>query len=71
VLQELGLSEEKTTYLEDYGHLGQNDQVLSIQLGLEQGKIKDGDTIVMVGAGLGFVWASTVVQWGPYKEEKN
>ncbi len=67
VLEELGLPEEKTTYLEDYGHLGQNDQVLSIQLGLEQGKIKDSDTIVMVGAGLGFVWASTVVQWGPYK----
>ncbi|MFW6209056.1 MAG: 3-oxoacyl-ACP synthase [Spirochaetota bacterium] len=71
VLEELGLPEEKTTYLDEYGHLGQNDQVLSIQLGLEQGKIKAGDTIVMVGAGLGFVWASTVVQWGPYKEKTN
>jgi 3-oxoacyl-[acyl-carrier-protein] synthase-3 len=66
VLEELGLKENQTTYLNNYGHLGQNDQVLSIELGLRDGKIKDGDTIVMVGAGLGFVWASTVVQWGPY-----
>lgn len=65
VLQELGLREEQSTYLEDYGHLGQNDQLLSIKLGLEAGKIRDGSRIVMVGAGLGFVWASTVVQWGP------
>ncbi|HPE68320.1 MAG TPA: 3-oxoacyl-ACP synthase [Thermotogota bacterium] len=65
VLEELKLSEEKTTYLQEYGHIGQNDQVLSLELGLEQGKIKDGDVIVMVGAGLGFVWASSVVRWGP------
>ena len=67
VLAELGLSEDQTTYLNRYGHLGQNDQIQSIELGLADGKVTDGDTIVMVGAGLGFVWASTVVQWGPYQ----
>lgn len=66
VLQELDLKEEQTTYLDEYGHLGQNDQILSLELGLRDEKIHDGDTIVMVGAGLGFVWASSVVQWGPY-----
>ena len=64
VLKELGLKEDQTTYLDDYGHIGQNDQVLSIELGLKSGKIKDGDNIVMVGAGLGFVWAGAVVRWG-------
>lgn len=68
VLSELGLSEDQTTYLDHFGHLGQNDQLLSIELGLQAGKIKDGDNIVMVGAGLGFVWASAVVTWG--KREK-
>lgn len=68
VLQELKLAESQTTYLDDYGHLGQNDQVLSVELGVRDGKIHDGDTIVMVGAGLGFVWASSVVHWGPYPE---
>jgi 3-oxoacyl-[acyl-carrier-protein] synthase-3 len=66
VLEELNLEEKQTTYLDDYGHLGQNDQILSVELGLQNGRIKDGDIVVMVGAGLGFVWASSVVQWGPY-----
>lgn len=64
VLQELGLREDQTTYLEDYGHLGQNDQVLSMKLALADGKLKSNDVVVMVGAGLGFVWAATTVKWG-------
>ena len=68
VLAELGLSESQSTYLENYGHLGQNDQLLSIRLGLEAGKIADGSNILLVGAGLGFVWASTLLRWGPYQE---
>jgi 3-oxoacyl-[acyl-carrier-protein] synthase-3 len=48
VLEELGLKENQSTYLDYYGHLGQNDQILSIELGLREGKIKDGDVIVMV-----------------------
>ena len=68
VLKELGLGPANTTYLEDYGHLGQNDQVLSLELGLAAGKVRDGSTVVFVGAGLGFVWAATVITWGPFKE---
>ncbi len=64
VLRELGLSEEQTTYLNRYGHVGQNDQIISILEGLESGKIKNGDNIVMVGAGIGFVWAAATVKWG-------
>ena len=65
VLLELGLAPTQSTYLDQYGHIGQNDQLLSIQLGRDAGKIKDGDAVVLVGAGLGFVWASTVLRWGP------
>lgn len=65
VLAELGLRPEQSTYLDEYGHLGQNDQVLSLELGLRDGKIRDGSNIVFVGAGLGFVWAATVIRWGP------
>ncbi len=64
VLDELGLQEQQTFYLEDYGHIGQNDQVISLVEGLKQQKIHPGDTVVMVGAGLGFVWASAVIRWG-------
>ncbi len=65
VLEELGLSEDRTTYLDHMGHVGQNDQIISLEEGLKAGKINDGDHIVMVGAGIGFVWASAVVRWGP------
>ncbi|MGA2764704.1 MAG: 3-oxoacyl-ACP synthase [Spirochaetia bacterium] len=68
VLKELGLGPANTTYLDEYGHLGQNDQVLSLELGLAAGKVRDGSTVVFVGAGLGFVWAATVIKWGPFKE---
>ena len=68
VLAELGLTETQSTYLDEYGHIGQNDQLLSISLGVKSGKISDGSNIVLVGAGLGFVWASTVVVWGPYDD---
>jgi 3-oxoacyl-[acyl-carrier-protein] synthase-3 len=65
VLAELGLRSEQSTYLDDYGHIGQNDQVLSLELGLRDGKIHEGSRLVFVGAGLGFVWAATAIQWGP------
>jgi 3-oxoacyl-[acyl-carrier-protein] synthase-3 len=65
ILKDLNLTEDQTTYLEHYGHLGQNDQIISLEEGIKSGKITDGDNIVMVGAGLGFVWAAAVVRWGP------
>ncbi|HKL47718.1 MAG TPA: 3-oxoacyl-ACP synthase, partial [Candidatus Izemoplasmatales bacterium] len=35
MLNELGLREEQTIYLEDYGHIGQVDQILSLHKALE------------------------------------
>lgn len=64
IIEELNLTPEQTTYLNEYGHTGQNDQIISLEIGLKNGKVKDGDIVVMVGAGLGFVWASSVLQWG-------
>lgn len=64
MLQELGLDEEQSMYLEEYGHIGQIDQILSLHLGLEQGKIKSGSTVCLLAAGIGYVWASTIVRWG-------
>jgi len=64
VLRELGLSEEKSIYLHDYGHIGQFDQILSLELALKAGKIRDGDVVVLVGAGVGYAWGATTVKWG-------
>jgi len=68
VLKRLNISHDKSIYLEDYGHIGQNDQILSISLALKDEKIKDGDIVVLVGAGIGYIWSATTVAWG---KEKN
>jgi 3-oxoacyl-[acyl-carrier-protein] synthase III len=68
MLAELGLSEDKSIYLSEYGHIGQFDQILSIHLALEQGKIKDGDLVVGVSAGVGYAWGATAIKWGPVEE---
>ncbi len=64
MLHDLGLNEDQTVYLENYGHMGQVDQILSLVLGLESGKVKDGSVVCMIAAGIGYVWAANIVKWG-------
>ncbi len=64
ILNELNMSENQTIYLENYGHIGQVDQILSIHLGLEQGLIKKNSVVCLLAAGIGYVWAANIVRWG-------
>ncbi len=64
ILSHWGLNEEQSIYLQDYGHMGQVDQILSLHLALEQGKIKDGSVVCMLAAGIGYVWAANIIRWG-------
>ncbi|KQL35953.1 3-oxoacyl-ACP synthase [Psychrobacillus sp. FJAT-21963] len=70
VLNELGLSSEQSIYLSDYGHIGQMDQIISIELAQEAGKLKDGDLAVLVSAGIGYAWGAVAVRWGQQGGEK-
>ncbi len=65
MLKSLGLTEDQSIYLEDYGHIGQIDQILSLHLALEQGKVKPGSVVCMLAAGIGYVWAANIIKWGP------
>ncbi|MBM6617149.1 3-oxoacyl-ACP synthase [Bacillus suaedaesalsae] len=64
VLDELGLREDQSIYLENYGHIGQIDQILSLQLAQQEGKLKSGDIVVLVSAGIGYAWGATTIRWG-------
>ncbi|MFJ8516775.1 3-oxoacyl-ACP synthase [Lysinibacillus xylanilyticus] len=64
ILNELGLKQEQSIYLQDYGHIGQIDQILSLQLALEEGRIHDGDIVTLVSAGIGYVWGAITIRWG-------
>ncbi|UCD00403.1 MAG: 3-oxoacyl-ACP synthase [Promethearchaeota archaeon] len=55
----------QSTYFENIGHNGQNDGIISIEYGVRNGKIKDGDIVVIVSAGIGWAWNAGVIRWGP------
>ncbi|GAB4545163.1 MAG: ketoacyl-ACP synthase III [Anaerolineae bacterium] len=64
ILNAIGLTSDQSVYLEDYGHIQSADQAIAIELGLAQGKIKDGDVIVLAGAGVGYTWSAAAIRWG-------
>lgn len=64
LLQDYNLSDQQTIYLENYGHIGQVDQILSLHLGLAAGKVQEGTVVCMLAAGIGYVWAANIVKWG-------
>jgi 3-oxoacyl-[acyl-carrier-protein] synthase-3 len=65
MLQRLGLTEEQSVYNAAIGHIGEQDSIINIVQGLEQGRLHDGDLMAIVGAGIGYVWGASCVQWGP------
>lgn len=64
VLRYFGLSEEQSYYLSEYGHIGQIDQVLSLELGLQAGRIQQGNLVMFVSAGIGYAWDACTIRWG-------
>jgi 3-oxoacyl-[acyl-carrier-protein] synthase-3 len=64
ILNEYGLTEENSFILQDYGHCQSADAFISIVEGIENGRLKEGDVTVLLGAGTGYTWAATTVLWG-------
>jgi len=67
MLEHLGLSEEQSVYMSSVGHIGEQDAIINIEAGIEQGRLKAGDTMAIIAAGIGYVWAGAIVQWGTVK----
>ncbi|MFW9900407.1 MAG: 3-oxoacyl-ACP synthase [Candidatus Thorarchaeota archaeon] len=55
---------KQATYFENIGHNGQNDGIISLEYGLKNGKIKEGDLVVLTAAGIGWAWNAGVIKWG-------
>lgn len=55
---------KQATYFEEIGHNGQNDGIISLEYGLNSGKIKPGNIIVLTAAGIGWAWNAGVIKWG-------
>ena len=71
VANELGVDPYKqSTYFEEWGHMGQNDSIVSLEEGLKDGKIKDGNLVVLTAAGIGWSWNAMTIKWGKQNESK-
>lgn len=67
ILRELRLRPEQSVYLENFGHAGAPDVIRSLEIGAQEGRLRDGDLVVLAGAGTGYIWAATCLRWGPYQ----
>ncbi|MEA2038834.1 MAG: 3-oxoacyl-[acyl-carrier-protein] synthase III C-terminal domain-containing protein [Thermodesulfobacteriota bacterium] len=65
ILKELGISVDASSarYLQKFGHFGAQDIFLNLDMAVREKKIKKGDIIVMLTAGIGFSWGSAVFQY--------
>ena len=64
MLQHLGLTEEQSVYISDIGHIGEQDAIINIEAGIEQGRLQPGHTMAIIAAGIGYVWGGAIVEWG-------
>lgn len=64
--QEIGA--ERSYYLEEYGHMQAADQFVALGEARRSGLLRDGDTVVLAAAGVGYTWAASVVSWGIGRE---
>ncbi len=64
ILEMVGLSEEQTMVtMSEYGHMGPVDTLFGLAKALEEGKICNGDLVVLAGSAIGFTWAATVLKF--------
>jgi len=67
LLEHLGLTEQQSVYMSSIGHIGEQDAIINIEAGIDQGRLKPGDTMAILAAGIGYTWAGAIVQWGTAK----
>ena len=63
ILRNLELSESQSVYLENYGHFGAPDQVLSLGLAERKHLLKPGHHVVLASAGTGYTWSALSMEW--------
>lgn len=60
---ELGVPFERSVYLDHHGHMSAVDPLLSLCMLRDEGRLRDGDLILLLAAGTGYTWGATVIRW--------
>jgi 3-oxoacyl-[acyl-carrier-protein] synthase-3 len=63
IVNRLELKSEQSIYLDQYGHFGAPDQVLSLGLAERRNLLNPGDHVVLASAGIGYTWSSLSLRW--------
>jgi 3-oxoacyl-[acyl-carrier-protein] synthase III len=64
LVEGLGLDDGRAVYLEDTGHMSGVDNLVGLERLWRAGRLRDGDVVLLLAAGIGYTWAATVVRWG-------
>jgi len=63
LLELLGLPPEKAVYLADYGHVGQFDPLIALDMAEKQGLVNSGEIVGVSAMGFGYIWNGAVIKW--------
>ncbi|MCF6296290.1 MAG: ketoacyl-ACP synthase III [Flavobacteriaceae bacterium] len=64
VQQRFGLSDDQVfNNITKYGNTTAASIIIALTEAWEQGKVKDGDTVVLAAFGSGFTWGSVIIKW--------
>jgi len=64
VLNGLNLTHGQSFDLENHGHHGTNDPIISLDLGIQKGAVTNGTRVTLLTGGIGFTYAAAQVRWG-------
>jgi 3-oxoacyl-[acyl-carrier-protein] synthase-3 len=64
LLSALEMREDQAVYLDDTGHMSGVDCLFGLDRAVREGRVQDGDAVLLLSAGTGYTWAATVVRWG-------
>lgn len=59
----LGVASERAVYLDDTGHMSGVDPILALDRAWRDGRIAEGDLILLLAAGTGYTWAAACIRW--------
>lgn len=63
VLSKIGVGPECSAGLDRWGCHGINDVLISLDLGLKSGSIREGSKVLMLAGGIGFTYAAALITW--------
>ena len=59
LLERLGLGPDQAEYLDDTGHMSGVDSLFGLDRAAREGRLSDGDLVLLISAGTGYTWAAS------------